>query len=183
MQWTNSDAGYGRVALLFHWIMALLMVAAFLLGQQLEGMARGPEKLSVLSWHLLAGGAVLALVMPRLIWRRHDPAPPPPAGLPRWESLAASATHALFYLLMLALPLTGLATVLSFGKPLPLFGTFELPVVPLLQGWHETLETLHTVLPKVLVPAVVLHVAATVWHRAVRRDPVPGRMIPFLRQT
>lgn len=175
----DRPAAHGPATIALHWIMALLFVAAFIAGQVMEEMPRGADKLSVLGWHLVLGGAVFALAIPRLLRRRrletlHD------AG-PAWERASAKAVHALLYLLMIALPLTGFLAGVSLRGAIPL--PFGGEIGPLFASsmLHEAMEETHEFLVNALVIGVGLHVAGTLWHKYVRRDGVAGRMSPFAR--
>jgi len=52
------------------------------------------------------GFVILMLSLVRLSWRFYSPPPPLPLHMPRWERLTARISHALFYILLIALPLT-----------------------------------------------------------------------------
>ena len=59
---TSPVPGYGRITVLLHWLVALLIVAAFALGVvmvEIEGIT--PSKLRYFSWHKWLGVTVLAL--------------------------------------------------------------------------------------------------------------------------
>jgi superoxide oxidase len=171
---------YSIPTIVLHWTMALVQVAAFIVGQIGEGMPRGPDKMFVMGWHAFAGIVTLALLLPRLLSRWLGTTPDN-ADIPGWEQRAAAATHLLFYALMIALPLTGAATVMSGRAPFAVAGgLFEVPNLLASHGLRDTFEAIHGVLAKLLLGAFVLHVVATIWHKLVRHDDVPGRMIPGL---
>lgn len=169
-------ARYSRLSIALHWTMALAIGAAWLIGQVMEDMPRGPDKAFVLGSHALVGLAVAALLLPRLLARIAGPVPEHAEG-PGWERRLAGAAHLLLYLLMLAVPLTGLAIAMSGRAPMPVLGLFEIP--PLLSGLglRKTLEGAHEVVANLLVGTIILHVAATLWHALVRRDSVAARML------
>ena len=179
----DRPAAHGPATIALHWIMALLFVAAFIAGQVMDELPRGGDKLSALGWHLVLGGAVFALAIPRLLRRRridtfhdsgHDTGP-------AWERGAAKAVHALLYVLMVALPVTGFLAGASLrgAIPLPWGGEFgPLFSSPLL---HEAMGETHEFLVSALVIGVGLHVVGTLWHKYVRHDGVAGRMSPFAR--
>jgi hypothetical protein len=61
--------------------------------------------------HISVGLTVLLLVVARIVWRLPHRPPPLLADIATWERRLAGSGHALFYILMLALPLTGWAMV------------------------------------------------------------------------
>ncbi|WP_203073127.1 cytochrome b [Falsiroseomonas ponticola] len=168
---------YSIPTIALHWTMAAAIGAAWLLGQVMEDFARGPDRVAATGAHALVGLAVLALVLPRLLARWLGGAPMAEAG---WQGRLASAGHLLLYALMAAVPLAGLAILLSGRAPFPVLGLFEVPPLLAPLGLRKALEGVHEVLANLMVGAIALHVAATLWHALVRRDQVAARMLPFL---
>ncbi len=171
---------YTGVAILFHWLIALMIIAAFTMGLIMTDMPGiSPTKLKYYSWHKWAGVTILALAALRLLWRLTHPAPPYPATMPLWQKTAANALHGFLYVLMFAVPLSGYFYSLSAGVPVVYFGLVELPVLierndelkPLLKGLHFWLNMS-------LAASVALHVAAALKHHLIDRDGVLKRMLP-----
>ncbi|RSZ59513.1 cytochrome b [Massilia atriviolacea] len=171
---------YTITAIVFHWLIAVLIVGAFIMGlvmTDIPGIT--PTKLKYYSWHKWAGVTVLALAALRLLWRLSHRAPPYPASMPAWQKGAAHGLHGMLYLLMFAVPLSGYLYTLSAGIPVVYFGLFELPVImaadpelkPLLKGVHYWLNM-------GLAGAVGLHLAAALKHQFIDRDGVLKRMLP-----
>ncbi len=181
MQNIENSEGYGRLGLFFHWCMAFLMVATFILGEVMEDMPRGAEKLEIIGWHFLAGMTVLILAVPRVGWRFSTPPLPEPGNASKWQKPAARAGHGILYALMFILPVTGFLVLASVSKPLPVLGLFDLqPLFPS-RGLHEVMEDIHGIMAKGLLFVVILHLLATGWHHLVRKDNVAARMLPFLK--
>jgi len=166
---------YSATSMALHWAMAGLMAGAFILGEVMEDMPRGPEKLSVMGWHILAGLIIAALVLPRLLARRS--APPLPATMPGWERRLAAAGHVVLYGVMILLPVAGLLAVVSGGRAFPVLGLFSIPNFMPSEGLHDRMEAVHGAAAKLFLIMVALHVAATVGH-LVRRDGIAKRMLP-----
>jgi cytochrome b561 len=176
----DRATGYGFVTVLLHWLIALLIVAAFALGTvmvEIEGLT--PTKLRYFSWHKWLGITILALTALRLLWRLWHRAPPYAHPMPRWQLLASKTTHGLLYVLMFILPLSGYFYSLAAGVPVVYLGIWPLPVLidadPLLK---PILEELHEVLSTVLLIVVSLHVLAALKHQFVDRDNIFKRILP-----
>jgi cytochrome b561 len=145
--------------------------------------------------HKSIGLTVLALSAVRLGWRLANRAPTLPAHMPGWERFAAQATHWAFYVLMIALPLTGWLYVSagwSFETNRPLvvethyFGLFKVPfLLGLTQAnaavrssaAHTSLIT-HWALGWATLALSALHIAAALKHQFIDRDGVLAHMVP-----
>ena len=167
---------YSIPSIVLHWTMALAIAFAWLGAQLAEVFGRGPTRTFVVGGHALLGLAVLALLLPRLLARWTGGAPGPAPGAPVWEVRLAHAAHLLLYVLMLALPLSGLLTALSGRVPFDLAGVATLPNSLASTGWRRTVKDVHELLANGMLAAVALHVGAVLWHAFVRRDDVAWRM-------
>ncbi len=170
---------YSVLQIALHWLMAVAIAAAWLLGQAIEEAPQGAKGLAE-GQHALIGLLVLALVVPRVLARLRG-VPPYPDTMPAWERRLAHAGHGILYLLMIAIPVLGLIGITTGGRPvtLPILGT--VPVLFPVRWLHGAAAEAHEVLANLLLPVLTLHVLATLWHSAVRRDGVLGRMIPIGR--
>ena len=96
---------YALVAILLHWIMAAGIVFMIWLGWNMD------QNESLYQLHKSIGITLLMLTVARLIWRLMNPPPPLPDEMSSAEKTASQLVHAGFYVLMLAMPLTGWALV------------------------------------------------------------------------
>jgi cytochrome b561 len=175
---------YSSTAIVLHWLIALLIIGNFTLGlvmTDIPGLT--PTKLRYFSWHKWAGITILALAALRLLWRLFRKPPAYPATMASWQRRAAQLSHALLYVLMFAVPLSGYFYSLAAGVPVVMFGLFPLPVLidadPLMK---PVLKAVHYWLTMGMAALVVLHVLAAFKHMLVDRDGVMGRMLPFSTQ-
>jgi cytochrome b561 len=179
----ERQARYTGVAIALHWIVALLMIAGFALGLTMVGMRFSPAKLKYFSWHKWLGVTVFLLALLRLLWRLRFPAPPPPENMQRWQIIAAKLSHALLYVLMLVIPISGWLFSSADGVPVVYFGLIALPdLVAPNKALAETLKSVHHSLNWVLLAAVIVHVAAALEHHFIARDDILRRMLPRFRR-
>lgn len=171
---------YSLPAIVFHWLIAILIVGAFTMGlvmTDIPGIT--PTKLKYYSWHKWAGVTILALAALRLLWRLRHRAPAYPATMPGWQQQAANILHGLLYVLMFAIPLSGYFYTLSAGIPVVWFGLFKLPVlIDANPALKPVLKGLHYWLNMTLAAAVLAHVGAALKHQFIDRDGVLKRMLP-----
>lgn len=175
---------YNNGAVLLHWLMALVVVAQVIIGFTFAGMERGIARSDVFTVHKTLGATILLLALLRLAWRLAHPPPPFPTELPRWERITSVWTHRAFYLLLIALPLTGLMTI-SAGASAKgetttrLLGDIPLPLIPgIAESAGERLGGVHELLVFTTLALLALHVAAAIKHQ-IERSRAAGRMPPF----
>jgi cytochrome b561 len=164
-----SQTRYNRVAVILHWVIALLIVFLLFPGEEFMEVRRGGD---LTGWqptaHASLGSLVLLLTVVRIGWRMtHIPVPHNPP-LPRWQAIASETVHGLFYVLMLALPLTGLFALQHFGaerlnpEAVTFFKTFSLYGLPDLGGWVGEAHEIAGTAAKALL---ALHVLAALKHQ------------------
>jgi cytochrome b561 len=171
---------YTRTAKTLHWLMAVLILGLLALGFYMQDLPLSPQKLQLYSWHKWAGVTVFLLVLFRLAWRATHQPPPLPDHLPKLLQLAAHAAHALLYLLMIAIPLSGWLMSSAKGFQTVWFGV--LPIPDLLgknQALGNLLQTVHLSLNLLLIAVLIAHVGAALKHHFMDRDDVLTRMLPF----
>jgi len=167
---------YGAVAVLLHWLLALALFGQLALGWWMLGLPKSPPGLRA-GWfnvHKSIGLAIAALVLVRLSWRfTHRVAVP--AFLPPWQQRAARINHALLYLLMLLIPLSGYLGSAFSGYPVKFFGRVLPAWAPAWPAAKTFLSGMHLACIWLFMALVLVHVAAALWHWG-RRDEVAARM-------
>ena len=154
--------GFSLTQIALHWGVAALILFNLILSDDMSALWRqiqqtGPVPTTTGAWlHIIAGVAILALVAWRLILRFTRGVPAAPEGESHLMKLAGDAGHILLYVLMIALPVTGLLTF---------------------YGGFTALGDLHSGLLKALLWAVIaLHVAAAFYHHFILKDGLLNRM-------
>jgi cytochrome b561 len=176
----NSPARYGSVSKTFHWVMAALVVFMLCLGLYMDGVAALAEKLRLYNLHKSLGATVLFLALCRLAWHLYSAKPPLLASLKPLEKTAARTVHALMYVFMIGMPLSGWLMSSAAGRAVGVFGFFTLPD---LVGQDEALaglmRSIHGIAAYGFMAAICLHVAGAVKHHFIDRDATLRRMLPF----
>ena len=175
----TSPTEYSKIGKLIHWITAILVLVAFILGpggheDKIYSAARAAGR----EWHETLGLSVFALVLIRVIWRAFTVTPELPP-IERWMELSAKAVQGLLYALMFALPLTAITGAWLEGHPLTLLGGIE--VAPMLSKSHdfgETISEIHTWLGDAILWIAGFHAAAALFHHYILQDNVLRSMLP-----
>ncbi|WP_106638768.1 cytochrome b [Allosphingosinicella vermicomposti] len=173
---------YNGGAVALHWMSAALILAQIYVGFTFHGMERGPVRGEWFTWHKTLGALILILGILRLVWRLMHKPPPFPPELSRWERFAAVWNHRAFYVLIIALPLTGLAAISGGADEATtrLAGGIPLPLIPgLSEAFGDAMGETHEILVKLTIALLILHVGAALKHQFIDRDGISGRMPPF----
>jgi cytochrome b561 len=177
MQLKNSEDHFGLVAILLHWIMALILIGLVILGLYMTSLPLSAQKLKLYGWHKEFGMLVLFLVMFRIVWRLGNRLPSL-HSLNLFERFAARAVHWAFYLFMFALPITGWLITSSAGLPVSFFGWFVIPtLIAPNDNLRPLLETIHEWLAYGLIALFSLHLLAALKHHFINKDDILRRMI------
>jgi cytochrome b561 len=170
---------YNNTAMTLHWLVALLIFAAFPLGVYMHDLPLSPTKLQYYSYHKWVGISILLLVIARVVWRFTHIPPPLPASTPRWEVVVSHITHLALYGLLIVIPLSGWLMSSAKGFQVVWFGVLPLPdLVGKDKALGELLVTLHQGLNLCLFLLVGMHIAAVIKHKFIDRDQILERMLP-----
>lgn len=174
---------YTGTAKVLHWLMALLIVGLFALGQYMSDLSMSPRKLQLYSWHKWIGVTAFLLLLARMGWRLTHQPPALPTQMPPLLRFASHISHGALYLLMLAIPLSGWLMSSAKGYQTVWFGV--LPIPDLLdkdKQLGDALAEVHGALNSVLALVVLIHVAAALKHHFIDRDDVLRRILPARKQ-
>lgn len=177
---TNNRDGYGWLSLSLHWLMLVLLAAAYATMEFKGVFAKGsPGREAMAFWHYSLGMAVFGLVWLRLAVRLVGGTPEVAPPMPAWQGRMAHIAQGLLYLLMAALPLLGWLALSAKGGPVPLFG-LELPLLLLDENraLSKTFKNLHEIGATVGYVVVGVHAAAALLHHYVLRDNTLRLMLP-----
>jgi cytochrome b561 len=172
---------YTGTAIALHWITAALILANLLLAVSMVPLPISPRKLQWYQWHKWIGVTVFLLTWLRLGWRLGH-APPPLVAMPAWQRRAARVSHALLYVLLVAIPLSGWLFSSAAGVQVVYLGVVPLPdLVSKDKALASALKTVHVGLNLTMVAVVCVHAAAAVRHHFAERDETLARMLPGVK--
>lgn len=184
----KSDARrWGSLAKTFHWLIVLLIIVQGVLGLYMVELPKKPNIIPYYNFHKSIGLTILALAVLRLVWRLFDRRPEEPPGMPRWQALGARVGHALLYLLLFLVPLSGwwFDSVTKL-RPLYWFGLIQIPALggpdPNTPNLKEIAAASHEWLFWTLVAVAAGHAAMALIHQFVNRDGTLSRMLPERRK-
>ena len=189
---------YTKTAVILHWLIAIGIFSMFAIGWFMTDLPKDapkqtafdlfnwgiytwqmPQEISPRSFyfnlHKSIGVTILALITIRILWRFSHKPPAILSSYKMWEKKLASGVHHLLYLLMLALPISGviMATYSKYG--IKWFG------VPLVKGldnnpMREVFVDVHEVIGIVVLVVLALHIAGAIKHKFIDKDDTLKRM-------
>jgi cytochrome b561 len=174
---TDRMTRYSRVAIILHWLMALMIIGNLAGGFLHDLVPReGGQRAFVMGLHASFGLTIIALTMVRLGWRLANPPPALPAYFTSGERLLAKAAHWAFYAAMLALPMSGWLMAERNARPLLYFFAVDVPKAGIGKPLAETFNEVHEILGWTMLALLALHIIGIVKHRLMDRDNLMPRM-------
>ncbi|MEM9393232.1 MAG: cytochrome b/b6 domain-containing protein [Pseudomonadota bacterium] len=181
---SNTTQAYGRVAKTFHWLTALLILTAIPLGivannmpfDTSEELAR---KAFVFSMHKTVGVTAFFVALARIAWALSQVRPAPLHPDRKIETLGAEVVHFTLYGAIVLVPLSGWIHHAATTGFAPIWWPFgqNLPLVPKSDTVAETFAALHVIFERVLILALLLHIAGALKHRFIDGDMTLARML------
>ena len=157
---------YSTVAIVLHWAIALLIIGMLIFGEDMVSNHHGATDFSR-SLHATIGMAILALTFMRLGWRLVKTPPALPQSMKSWERKASKAAHHLFYVLLIAIPLTGWLSASAISNEHgTAFFIAGLPMIVMpLPDLGEFYEAMHGLSGNLMWALLALHVAGALKHQ------------------
>jgi cytochrome b561 len=138
-----------------------------------DDFASGHEGL--LDVHVLLGATILVVAALRLWWRVSGSLPAWAPQLRDLERRLQAALEKCLYLLLFAIPVSGLALVLASGEDVHVFGSEWSSSVELADD--DALLTAHIATHVAFFAVVGLHIGLVLKHQLVQRDGLLRRMV------
>ena len=195
----HSTTGYSKTAKILHWLIAIGIFGMFALGWFMSDLPKEAPKqiaydlfnLGVYTWNLTEeisprtfyfnlhksiGVTILALIFIRILWRITHRPPALLSSYKAWERKLASSAHHLLYLLMVALPISGIimATYSKYG--IKWFG------VPFIKGldnnpMRELFKEVHEIIGLIIFLVIIVHIIGALKHKFIDKDDTLKRML------
>ena len=172
MQWTNSKIRFGGIAIALHWLVALAVIGLFALGWWMTELTYySPWYQLAPWWHKSIGLTLAMIVLARIAWRFISPPPKPLETHTQTEVKIAKVAHLLLYLLLLVTFISGYLISTADGRPIEVFGLFEVPAtLTSIENQEDIAGWVHWIVACVLMGLAGLHAAAALKHHFIDRD-------------
>ena len=195
----HPTTSYTKTAKVLHWLIAIGIFGMFALGWFMSELPKEAPKqmaydlfnLGVYTWNLTEeisprtfyfnlhksiGVTIFALILIRILWRITHRPPALLASYKAWESKLASGAHHLLYLLMVALPLSGIIMAIYSKYGIKWFG------LELIKGldnkdMRELFYEVHEIIGLIILLVIVVHIIGALKHKFIDKDDTLNRML------
>lgn len=194
----QPTARYTNTAVILHWLIAIAIFSMFALGWYMNELPKDAPKqmaydlfdLGIYTWqlaeeatprtfyfnlHKSIGVTILALIIFRVFWRITHKAPALLTSYKTWERKLATAAHHSLYLLMVALPVSGLIMAIYSKYGIKWFG------IAFIKGLddnpaREVFKEIHEVVGIVILVVLFFHIGGALKHHFLDKDETLKRM-------
>ena len=172
-----SRTQYHPASVFLHWLVFLLVVAAFITIELKGQFPKGSEARDLCkSIHGVFGQLIFLAMIVRLAIRKIYGVPQPTNPIPLFTRLA-KAMHFLLYALLLISPIFGILYFQYAGKEIHFFGLVWPQFVTPNPEMKKFVEGIHEFLGNSLYFLIVIHALAALWKHYVVKDDTLRRML------
>jgi cytochrome b561 len=194
----SNTTRYTKTAVVLHWLIAICIFGMFALGWYMSDLPKeAPKQMAydlfdwgIYTWqlseeasprtfyfnlHKSLGITIFALIIIRILWRLTHKSPALLDSYKAWERKLATGAHHLLYLLMIALPLSGIimATYSKYG--IKWFG------IDFIKGldnaaMRDIFKEVHEIVGALILLVVIIHIIGALKHKFIDKDDTIRRM-------
>jgi cytochrome b561 len=176
----NTVSRYGSGAIVFHWLMFVLVIGVGVLGLLHDSWPKQTQRFWI-NIHALLGLTLWFSLIARFWWRRRHRPPQLMESVGALSRRAAALVHFGLYVLLFITPILGIITFVYHGRVLD-FGIFKIDFgIKANRAIFHPTEDLHGYLAYALFALAGIHALAALWHQFILRDRLLDRMWPARR--
>lgn len=173
----NTATSYGSVAIIMHWLMALIIFGMFGLGLWMVELNYYD------SWyhdapyiHKAVGMLLLLMLLFRFTWRLINTRPNLMGDT--WEKVIALMVHRSHYILLFAITITGYLIPTAEGVGIDVFGLFTVPATfSFTKEEADLIGLLHRYIAWAIMALAAAHAGAALKHHFIDKDTTLLRML------
>lgn len=179
LQARNTTNAYGWVSITLHWVMALLLIGMYFVGDYMVGLTYyDPLYHTLPYWHKSIGIALGFALLFRLAWNFSHPKPAVIQVAPAFTHRLAKLGHLALYGLLVVLIISGYLISTAKGKGIEVFGLFELPALLASNEQRgEVAGEVHEIAATLFMLLVAVHALAAIFHHVYWKDNTLVRML------
>ena len=170
----NAPKRYHPVQVTLHWLVVLLVIAAFVMGKSMSGLPNDANKLAPLALHMGVGIFTLLVIVTRFVTRMKLPKPEHATAGNAFFDWVGKVVHYALYLLVFLTAVSGMSLSMQAGLVPIVFGGSGNPLPP--DFFEFTARMMHGFIVPALLLLVFLHVGAAFYHQFMLKDNLLARM-------
>ena len=194
----QATTRYTKPAVILHWLIALVIFSMFALGWYMSELPKEAPKqtafdlfdLGIYTWelakeasprtfyfnlHKSIGITLLALIAIRVLWRITHRPPAMLTSYKPWEKKLATGMHHMLYLLMVAMPVTGLIMAVNSKYGVMWFGMDFIAGLDN-SNLRDIFKEAHEIIGAILLLSVIIHIVGALKHKLIDKDDTMKRM-------
>ncbi len=175
----NDQHNFGLIAILLHWLIALVTFGLFGLGLWMTELGYYDD------WYQKApdlhegiGVFLFIFLFIRIAWRWINPPPKPLSTLKVWENLSSHLAHGLLNALLLLITISGYLIITAKGEPVHVFDLFNVPAS--LSGFsnqEDLAGEIHLLTAWAVIVLAAVHSLAALKHHFIDKDETLRRIL------
>lgn len=177
----DTDQKFSRLTITLHWLVGITIMVLIGVGIYMTNN----KVYSLYPTHKSIGILIFSLVLVRVVWRLMNGFPKPVGNYSSVEHILAKVVHWVLLIGTIMFPISGMMMSGAGGHGLYVFGVELLAsnynaageAVALNAELAEKAHNMHGILPKVMIVAIVLHVAGALKHHIIDKDGTLRRML------
>ncbi len=165
---------YHPIQVTLHWLVVVLVIAAFVMGKTMSGLPNDANKLAPLALHMGVGIFTLLVIVIRFVTRMKLPKPAPATAGNAFFDWVGKVVHYALYLLVFLTAISGMSLSMQAGLVPIVFGGSGAPLPA--DFFEFTARMMHGFIVPALLLLVFLHVGAALYHQFILKDNLLARM-------
>jgi len=185
MNYKNTENSFGLIAILIHWIMALIIIGLFILGKYMMDLDYYDANYQVAPWWHKSFGLIIAfLIIFRIVWKVINPKVKPLDSYNKQEVTFAKIMQYAMYLLIIVCCISGVMISTAKGAGISFFDWFEVPAfISNGKPQEELAEEVHEFATLSLIILAGLHMLAAFKHHFIDKDITLKRIFTTKEKT
>ncbi|WNC70393.1 cytochrome b [Thalassotalea nanhaiensis] len=169
---------YPLLSKLTHWISAITIIGLFALGYWMVDLTYYSSWYKTAPhWHKSIGILLLFATVARLIYKFKQPKVSPVASHSKLVKKASKLTHAMLYLMMIVLMISGYLISTADGRAIEVFNWFSVASLgELFTNQEDIAGIVHKYLAYSLIALAAVHAGAAIKHHVIDKDDTLKRM-------
>jgi cytochrome b561 len=179
----DAPEKFSRLTIALHWLVGLTIIAMVAVGLYMTDN----DAYNLYPIHKSTGILLFTVVLIRVIWRVINGWPTPVSRYQAWEHNLAKVVHWVLIIGTVLMPISGMMMSGAGGHGLNIYGLELLAVnhdpanpgdvIALNGGAAELGHETHEIVGKIMIGAILLHIAGALKHHFIDKDGTLRRML------